>query len=294
MSELVKLVKHSYLNYANYLWRDVTTISWHSYFYYLILISLVVWIAEIVWPWRSEQKRIREDFWLDGFYMFFNFFLFSLISYNALSDLGVAAFEAGRKAIGLQGKLIDLKSQPFWLQMLCLFVMMDFIQWNVHRMMHRVPLFWEFHKVHHSVREMGFAAHLRFHWMETVLYKSFQYVPLAFVGFGLDDFFIVHAFAILVGHLNHANLGWGYGIFGYLFNSPKMHIWHHARTIPGNERHGVNYGLTLSVWDFLFGTANIPGDGRDEVLGFADDQKFPRSFVGQVIHPLTFNKYHIK
>ena len=66
---------------------------------------------------------------------------------------------------------------------------------------------------------MGFAAHLRYHWMEPVVYKSLLYIPLAIIGgFDAQDVAIVYFFAIAVGHLNHANLGWDYGYLKYIFN----------------------------------------------------------------------------
>lgn len=69
----------------------------------------------------------------------------------------------------------------------------DFVQWNTHRLLHRVPMLWNFHKVHHSVKEMGFAAHLRYHWMEPVVYKSLLYIPIAIIGgFNAQDVAIVH------------------------------------------------------------------------------------------------------
>lgn len=83
---------------------------------------------------------------------------------------------------------IEIGSWPVIWQLLTLLIIADFIQWNVHRMPHRVPWLWQFHKLHHSVKEMGFAAHMRFHWMEPVVYKSVQYIPLAMIGFGIDDF----------------------------------------------------------------------------------------------------------
>ena len=46
----------------------------------------------------------------------------------------------------------------------------------------------------------------------------------------------------------------------------QMHIWHHARTMPDSHRYGINFGLSLSCWDYLFGTAHIPHDGRDVEL----------------------------
>ena len=181
---------------------------------------------------------------------------------------------------------IEIGSWPVWLQLLTLFVIRDFVQWNVHRLLHRLPFLWEFHKVHHSVEEMGFAAHLRYHWMENVVYRGLEYIPLAMIGFGIDDFFIVHIFTLTVGHFNHSNIRVPLGPLKFLFNNPQMHIWHHAKHLPQEHPHGMNFGLTLSLWDYLFGTACIPSDGRDIELGFPGDETFPQGFVAQSLHGL--------
>ena len=76
---------------------------------------------------------------------------------------------------------------------------------------------------------MGFAAHLRYHWMENVVYRVLEYIPLAMIGYGITDFFIVHAFAIVIGHFNHSNLRLPLGPLKYVLNNPQMHIWHHAK-----------------------------------------------------------------
>ena len=60
--------------YGDYLIREMIHPSWSSYFYWLIAISLFFWSLEIMIPWRKNQGIIRKDFWLDAFYMFFNFF----------------------------------------------------------------------------------------------------------------------------------------------------------------------------------------------------------------------------
>ena len=66
-----------YKGYANYFWQQITQPGWNNYFYWLILVSLFFLILEWISPWRKEQPRFRKDFWLDAFYMFFNFFLFN-------------------------------------------------------------------------------------------------------------------------------------------------------------------------------------------------------------------------
>ena len=217
--------------------------------------------------------------------MFFNFFLFSLVIYNAASDVVVNLFNDLLALVGIRNLVaIEVGSWPVWVQLVALFVLRDFIQWNVHRLLHRVPFLWEFHKVHHSVEQMGFAAHLRYHWMENVVYNGLEYLPLAMIGFGIDDFFVVHLFALAVGHFNHSNFRLPLGPLKYIFNNPQMHIWHHAKWLPEGRRYGINFGITLSVWDYLFGTAYIPSDGRDIELGFPGSEEFPADFVHQNLH----------
>ena len=326
---------NGYKGYASYLFHEITHLHWKNYFYWLIAVSLFFFLLEISTPWRKGQARIRKDFWLDFFYMFFNFFLFSLIVYNATSDVVVKFFNdiiLSITSFDLQ-KSNPLNDFPMWAILLIGFTVRDFVQWWTHRLLHRSSRLWEFHKVHHSVEEMGFAAHLRFHWMETIVYRTIEYIPLALMGIGLYDFFIIHIFTLAVGHYNHSNIsvsGWVTGgvvgvlvgitiavggfdiklltnpstsiqiimviacsalgslilgpVMKYLFNSPEMHIWHHAHDLPEDRRFGVNFGLTLAVWDYLFKTAYIPFSGRDIRLGFPGIKKFPTTFFSQVVH----------
>lgn len=287
MNEYLEIITKAYQNYGRYLWHEITHPSWHNYFYWLLALSLGAWMLEIMVPWRKKQAIIRKDFWQDGFYMFFNFFLFSLIGYNAVSEVAVNFFNAVLAQFGVSNVVaINIASLPVWIQLLVLFIVSDFIQWNVHRWLHKYPWLWRFHKVHHSVKEMGFAAHLRYHWMETIVYKSALYIPLAMIGFGISDFIIVHIITIAIGHLNHSNVPFDYGkVFKYVFNNPKMHIWHHAKELPTNHRHGMNFGISLSLWDYLFGTAYVPKSGKDIELGFQDDETFPEDFTAQQLFP---------
>lgn len=331
-----------YTDYATYLYQEVTHPAWNNYFYWLIAVSLFFFALEVVIPWRSKQAAFRQDFWLDVFYMFFNFFLFSLIIYSATSNVVVNLFNDGIRwmtnGFDLQ-QHNPLNTFPLWAVLLIGFLVRDFVQWWIHRLLHRSDRLWEFHKVHHSVQEMGFAAHLRYHWMENVVYRTLEYLPLALLGIGLYDFFIIHIFTLAWGHYNHSNIRVsGYvtgGILGalvgvmlansllevqlftdpgpwakgaivftgitagsvllgrcmkYLFNSPEMHIWHHAYELPEERYYGVNFGLTLALWDYLFRTAYLPHDGQDIRLGFPGIEAFPEDFPGQAAH--GFSKKH--
>lgn len=278
-------IANSYIGYYRYLLNEVLHPSWHNYFYWLLGLSLLVWLLELTFPWRKDQAAFRKDFFLDGFYMFFNFFLFSLIGYNAISNIAVDTFSWLLSLVEIKNLVaINLTSLPHWIQFFILFVFADFIQWNIHRLLHKNKILWEFHKVHHSVEQMGFAAHLRFHWMETVIYKTLQYIPLAMIGFGIHDFFIVHILAVAIGHLNHANIKLTYGPLKYILNNPVMHLWHHAQYLPKGS-YGVNFGLSLSIWDYLFKTAYTPTTNPNEPLGFDEMEKFPKTFLKQECYP---------
>ena len=286
MEKYLKIIQDSFTGYFNYLIEEITNPGWTNYFYWLLGLSLLVFALEIIIPWRKKQPIFRRGFWLDAFYMIFNFFLFSLIGYNALSNVGVELFNDFLGLFGIDNLVaIEVQDFPVWAQLLIMFIIADFIQWNVHLMLHRVPWLWKFNQVHHSVKEMGFAAQFRFHFVETLVYKSAQYIPLAMIGFGIEQFFVVHMFSVFIGHLNHANLDWSYGPLGYVLNNPRMHIWHHAKALPPEHKYGMNFGLSLSIWDYLFGTAYVPKSGKDIEIGFDGDERFPHDFTGQLTYP---------
>lgn len=294
----VDTVIKSYDSVWSRFWRLITEPfpeSGLNFFYLLIFASLAVWALEIIIPWRKNQKTFRKDFWLDGFYMFFNFYFFNLLLYAAMSNVVLKAFYSVLSPLGIDkgDHLIDIHAIGLhWsLELLIFFFIADFVQWSVHNALHRIPFLWKFHKVHHSVKEMGFAAHLRYHFLETFAYQAVKYISLSMIfGFTLEYAFIVYASTIIIGHLNHANLNWDYGPFKYIFNNPKMHIWHHSKELPAEHPKGMNFGISLSLWDYIFGTAYVPRDGRDIELGFPDDEHYPESFVGQAIDPFKPKK----
>lgn len=327
---MLQIFKESWMGYAQYLWSEISFQSspwWHNYFLWLTIVSMFFFGLELARPWRVDQPKFRSDFWLDVFYMYFNFFLFSLIIYNAASSVVVHYIDA--MVMGITGIKLNhssiLSELPYWAILTIGFILRDFIQWWVHRLLHRVSWLWEIHKVHHSIGQMGFAGHLRYHWMENVVYGAIQYLPLAFIGIGLYDFFVIHIFALVIGHYNHANMVANNKIVGgiiaflfsllvissyplwpvqyqlltvigatligifllsrivkFVFNGPEMHIWHHAHDIPASHRYGINFGLSLALWDYVFHTAYIPHTGRDIKLGFPGVEKFPKTFLHQL------------
>ena len=281
MQEFLEAFISAFRGSLNWTWKSIVfEVPWYTnYFWGLIFISLLVWSLEILFPWRKNQSIFRKDFWLDGFYMFFNFFLFSIAISGVYKILEITFLEFDISMSSIF--IINLSDLPGWLQLFVFFILLDFVQWFTHILLHRFPFLWQFHKIHHSVKEMGFAAHLRYHWMENIFYKPLKTIAVMLLGgFEPEQAYIVHFIAITIGHLNHANIKLSWGPFKYILNNPVMHLYHHAYELPSGK-FGVNFGIGLSVWDYLFRTNYVPEDGGQITLGFKGDDEIPKSFWKQ-------------
>lgn len=280
---MIEVFKNAFIGSLNWTIDSILfQVPWfQNYFWGLVLISLFVWLLEILFPWRTTQGIFRKDFFLDAAYMFFNFFVFSISIAGFYAIIG-----AGFESIGLNMgdlALFDLRDWSSLNQLLIFFLVLDFVQWTTHIALHRFPILWRFHQVHHSVKEMGFAAHLRYHWMENILYKPLKTLGVMLLGgFEPEQAYIVHFVAIAIGHFNHANLNITWGPLKYVFNNPVMHLYHHAYKLP--NKYGVNYGISLSLWDYLFKTAYIPQPDAYEKLGYEGDDEMPKGFFKQLIY----------
>ena len=108
-------------------------------------------------------------------------------------------------------------------------------------------------------------------------------------GFEPEQAYIVHFAAIAIGHLNHANIKLTWGPLKYILNNPVMHLYHHSYTLP-EGKYGVNFGISLSLWDYLFKTTYIPEQSGTIPLGFPGDETVPKSFWKQLVYGFKLKK----
>jgi len=255
-----------------------------SYLHWLLGISAVFVVLERLFPWRKEQRVLRPGGLRDLGFLALNGHFFSLWT-AALT--GAAAIVATRAlhSLGLQLEGSPVPRWPFLAQSLVFLVLADFLQWCIHNLLHRVPWLWTFHKVHHSISTMDWIGNWRFHWMEIAVYKSLQWLPLAWLDASPEAVFAVAVVTTIWGDFNHANLDVGLGRLGYVLNSPRMHLWHHDQSGEGGV--AKNFGIVLSLWDFLFRTAYWPRERSPERLGYPGMDEMPTTLAGQVLWPLT-------
>ncbi len=250
------------------------------------ILSLGFLIAERLFPLRA-QKQLRKRFVWDLVYLIFNGHFLGVILAGIASQRLLPHLD---RWLGQHGMISPIYRNaashwPVWLQVIVALLAVDFLQWCVHNLLHRVGFLWQFHQIHHSVAdgEMDWIVSFRFQWAEVVVYKSLLYLPLAFFGFGPAAMMFHAIFGTLVGHLNHANLDVGHGAWRYVLNSPRMHIWHH--NYAAESKTTVNFGIIFSLWDWLFRTAYLPAQPPMRI-GFRGEELLPPDFFGQVLWPL--------
>jgi len=258
-----------------------------NYLHWLIGASAFFMLAERVRPARRDQAALRPGFAKDVLYLLFNGHFYALW-FGAWIGWFADQTRDGLSEMGWLPSAGLLDDAPYVVAMLAYLVISDLLQWCVHVLLHRVPLLWQFHKIHHSVIDMDWAGNFRFHWMELVVYRSLLYVPLLFLGGRFEALFPVWVFATFWGHFNHSNLNVGIGPLGWVLNSPRMHLWHHDASDEG--RLSKNYGIVFSLWDFLFGTAYWPRERGPARLGFPGMEELPGKLWLELVWPLSRDK----
>lgn len=153
----------------------------------------------------------------------------------------------------------------------------DFSRYLSHRLHHRIPMLWEFHKVHHSAEVLTMFSNYRNHPVETAVELALRLIAVALIGgifgcfypSGLVEITILNlgglAFVYyLTAHLRHSHVPFDFGRLRKVFISPRMHQLHHSADPKHFDR---NFGFMLSIWDQLAGTLYLPHPSEKFALG---------------------------
>ena len=163
-----------------------------------------------------------------------------------------------------------------WVSLLMYLVVMDALNYWIHRGQHQFEWWWKLHSLHHSQRQMTMWSDNRNHLLDDVIRDVILVVVAQLIGIAPGQFVAIVAFTQLSENFQHANLRLWFGRVGErLWVSPRFHRLHHSIGI-GHESAGKqtlgghNFGVLLPWWDMLFGTANFelrfdPTGVRDQV-----------------------------
>lgn len=188
--------------------------------------------------------------------------------------------------------ITSVASLPLAIRLVMSVLMADFLGWLHHLLRHKISLFWNFHTIHHSQREMNFFTSTRVHALDDFIAHLIIFIPTYMLQLSWASSFW---YGIAVGWytlIYHANMKTNYGIFRYVLVTPQSHRVHHSSL----EHHrDTNFGVLFSIWDHLFGTQyknynEYPQTGID-YPDFPMEQHVVRvgflgTYFAQLVYPL--------
>ncbi|MBC7475015.1 MAG: sterol desaturase family protein [Candidatus Sericytochromatia bacterium] len=169
-----------------------------------------------------------------------------------------------------------LSNWSFIGQWLFTFFAWDCCFYWLHRMHHKIPLFWKVHNIHHQGEHFSLSLGLRNSWYSSLSSIPF-FVILAVIGVPLPVFLSLSSVHYFFQFYNHNGVVKSSGILDKIMITPAHHRVHHGTNPEYRDR---NFGGTLIIWDKLFGTFQKKIDGIDINYGLINPIRTDNPFWG--------------
>jgi sterol desaturase/sphingolipid hydroxylase (fatty acid hydroxylase superfamily) len=263
-------------------------------------------IVRALFPKRIITHRSNQA---DIGYLFFNVFLFGImfgwavLSYQFISNEIIAGLVAvfGPTTTSTLPTIVTRSVIT-----LMLFLAYELGYWFNHWLSHKVPVLWEFHKVHHTAEVLTPLTNFRVHPIYAWVFANILAFSAA-VANGLGNYMFgetayqyaindtniilvlfIHAYV----HLQHSHIWITFrGLLGRIFISPAHHQIHHSN----NPKHfNKNFGSCLALWDWMFGTLYVPAKEREPLAFGFDDYPDAHTVKGELVDPLINAAAHFK
>jgi sterol desaturase/sphingolipid hydroxylase (fatty acid hydroxylase superfamily) len=248
-------------------WRSIVSLT--------LLVMLLAWeslVPFFVYFTGSPSERVRHG--LKNVALGVLNALFTGLVFAAL--WWATAAWARAKGFGV----LHWLSLPGWARPALAFLLFDAWMYWWHRLNHRIPFLWRFHRTHHSDAKMDVTTANRFHIGEIALSSVLRVPVIALLGLQLWELALYEMAMFTVVQLHHANIAlptWLDRALRVVIVTPFMHKVHHSRWQPETDS---NYSSLFSFWDRLFRTFRFRDDPHTIQFGLQE-------FDGAENHTLT-------
>jgi sterol desaturase/sphingolipid hydroxylase (fatty acid hydroxylase superfamily) len=208
---------------------------------------------------------------------------------TVLTGLGFVAlwWTTARWAQAHDVGLLNWLPLPGWVRLTAAFLLFDAWMYWWHRLNHRIPFLWRFHRTHHSDPRMDVTTANRFHIGEIARSSILRVPIIALLGLQLWELAFYELAMFAVVQMHHANIAfpaWLDRALRVFIVTPFMHKVHHSRWQPETDS---NYSSLFSFWDRLFRTFRLRGDPRTLRYGLEEfDQPENHTLIGLLATPI--------
>jgi sterol desaturase/sphingolipid hydroxylase (fatty acid hydroxylase superfamily) len=176
-----------------------------------------------------------------------------------------------------QWGLFNLLPLPVPLALILSIVLLDLVIWTQHLVVHKFPLLWKLHRVHHADLDYDLTTGARFHPLEILLSMLIKFAAILVIGPPVVAVVIFEVLLNATAMFNHGNVRLPLRLDRWLrlvLVTPDMHRVHHS--VEDDETNS-NFGFNLSIWDRLFGTyRDQPRAGHEGMTIGIRDHRDPR------------------
>lgn len=203
-------------------------------------------ILETLWP-RGAGAPERRRRWPANFGL-------TLINIVVLGALPIGALAAAEWAQAQRWGLLNAVALDAGTALALGLLLRSLVSYATHVAMHKIPLLWRAHRVHHTDRAFDVSTTVRFHPLEFVITLPIQLAAVALLGISPLAIIVYEIFDAAMAVWTHANLRLPARLsraLSFVLVTPDMHRIHHSAHQPETDS---NYGATFSFWDRLFRT----------------------------------------
>jgi sterol desaturase/sphingolipid hydroxylase (fatty acid hydroxylase superfamily) len=232
----------------------------------LVLVVLLIAI-EFTIPLSEDWKMTKGNLWRDFKYILMN--VPAIAVANAL--VGIMAIYYSEKNQGYFSKT------PFLVSVIAYLVIFEFFQYWYHRLSHSGKgkmgrLLWKIHLAHHLPDKVYVVMHAVFNPINGFIAALIIQTPILLLGISPETAFAATLFIGLQGIVSHFNVDIRAGFLNYLFIGTETHRYHHSASVDEAK----NFGVSLTLWDLVFGTFLYKPNSVPLKLGMERPEEYPK------------------
>lgn len=242
----------------------------------LVILAAIFIPLEAMFARHKKQTLVRRETLTDLAY-----FAVGHLGFQLIMLLTQKPADEWLTFLRLQGQQSILAELPVVVQIVIALFVADLTQYWIHRWLHRSPVLWRFHEIHHSIKTMDWLAGSRLHLVDIILVRTPVYTMVMYLGLAPEAFIgyiLVMAFHTV---FLHANVGVDFGWLRYVIATPQYHHWHHHDQASSYDK---NFAVHFPLIDTLFGTFYLPGKKWPQQYGVRDIP-YPNGYWAQLIGP---------
>jgi sterol desaturase/sphingolipid hydroxylase (fatty acid hydroxylase superfamily) len=194
----------------------------------------------------------------------------------ALAGIGAIAMQVAERPMALPVArfsevhgigILRMRELPRWIEICAALLLMDYTIYVWHILLHRVPLLWRAHLVHHVDLDLDASTALRFHFGELAASAPYRVAQILLIGVTPSTYLLWQAAFIASIMFHHSDLRlpiqWERRLARFIV-TPRMHGIHHS-IVP--EETNSNWSSGLALWDRLHGTLRLDVHQNDVTIG---------------------------